>query len=298
MSIYDSTLNGFSEPVVVKRRRDYPLWEQGDTRAQLIYDTIIILQEAYAPLAIGTPHSTIAGAVLARESAPSEYQTGWLQYDRVYAVPGIGYTEYGIASYQVPAMQVTGGAVSVTLGSFKGIYAGYPITLSPDLPVGRQIQIKLSWPANELSYLSRFIATTTAGARTVITPIKQYGTSGKRIDLPATVLGTKPLENLFQYTVVSANEYINRPVRNAAVPSKTVVTFVVGSPEDKTITEPFTIRDSAGADTTILTATSSPTAAEYQALIASGGWVQSEFQSFERWAGNIFLQKTTYVKAV
>jgi len=307
MSIYDSTGNGLKTAMPIAYRDEYPFWSQGDRVCKLIYETMMVNEDSYAPLALDTPCVRDRNAILVEETPPTINNTGFVTYDRIYATIGEGFVDYGISAYTLPGINslTAGGPVSLSLtGVYRGqsgrrtYYKGFFVSTSAD--VGDQVVLKYDRQEVTIWLGSAVLSSWPLKDQVVQAIIKDDG-DGKYIDILQVALWNGIVLKPFNYTIKSATSRLNRPVRSRPLPLKEIFEFVyTKSPDDIPTSraggEIYDPIEKIFVDT--LTDATEPTAAEYLSSISLDPWVQSDSSSFDRWKGNIYLKRTPYVKVI
>lgn len=265
---------------------------EGDTASTILEQDFMVDATRFDRMPLDTPHEERPDHYLVRESDPRSIGQGLFEFTRQWAkVPG-GRIEYETHVYRVPGIEgavagdtrnivgssTFGGVLTLTTATAHTFDAGDPVRITYvvtdtesgiNIPrnVGRTV---LSVP--DTTHVTVGSITDSAGPMT----LNQI--------LPASA-GRAPLDRTV-LSLISLDYFLPG------------VSQGIASARDIEVFEPLRPIGADGDETDLLSATTSPTASEYRALVTAGTLVVAEPSIIRRWRGNIYERATRYVRAI
>jgi len=287
----------------------YPFWSLGDRRTKLYTLPITIHRDHYVPLELDTPYPHDPAALMVEETQPQDYGGGVIQFNRIFASAGDGYTTYGLTSYEFPGL--SGGSdtpLSVTSVNVPAIGYRFPFVAPLTIDgsdvstlVGKSYKFTLNYPS--YTGVHGTVPAYTRVVRRRITPSILSGQTYYAIFSAVRYLQSFP-SFVYGYatpTIASAELFYEDLPRSEVTQSKVVTSFVhTKDPDNIPVTSPIDIPvstaiiDGQSVSGRFLTTSSTPSIDDFYAE----QWVQSDRSTFTRWKGNIYRLDTPYVRVI
>ena len=279
---------------------DRPFAGQDDPTHQVILWPHVQARANYSPLALDTPHPTIANAYLTNELGFQDIGGGIMRWFREYStIPATRRRPSGTEAFQFPGLPTTAASPvrrEVTAGVFSG---GNTLTLTTDEPHGLTagdlvfFSIQFTWGSGPFPARSTISDTTDCLA----------GTTGSTIVIGYRYIGFTPL-----FVTIGFSPFILEglfPGRNAFTRSVPTVTdfeyFLPGVTSG--ITTSLDVRPESpfrGVDQTSGLSSNNLISAQanaYRNLVLAGSFLTSDSQ-VSTYKGNILVRATRRVLAI
>ena len=278
----------------------YPFASIGDYATKEVWQPLLQLADRYAPPTIGAAFVqatdanfsdspvTVGNAYCIGDTDPQEIESGLVSFTRKWSNIPASNTDYiGTISFTYPGVSLNISGTSktiVSIGSISGLTATYTVT-AHGYSNGSQVKIYVTTGAGS----STHIYTTIISGVTANTFVASY---------------LIPAGKTFVSGNASANTAFGSPARTRVVNAYVVREYCLPgvtsgfSTVEQFLPYPiFNPVDLYGNSSTVVNIITAPSAIEYSAMVASGqGLIRDSV--IERYAGNIYVRKTTYVQAI
>lgn len=277
----------------------YPFAKLGDYTTKEVWQPLLQLADRYAPPTIGAVFVgatdanfsgspvTIGSAYCIGDTEPQETEAGLVSFTRKWSnIPATNTDYIGSTTFTYPSVITTTGTYKTiaSIGSISGLSATYTVT-AHGYANGDQVRIWVSTGTG----LSTHAYTSIISGVTTDTFSAAYLIPAGASFVSGSVISSTSFGSSTRTRVV--NSYV---VSEFCLPG---VTSGFATVDDFIPYPLFDVVDFNGNSVTAINGVTAPSNQEYSAMVASGqGLIRDSL--IERYAGNIYVRKTTYVKAI